>query len=88
PPGQAQYAPPTVAPAFRAAPAVAAPLPPPPRHDNITPLAIGAAVGAGVVAGAILGGSIADLRGQRQEVVEDGRTIYTEPDRVIIRDPS
>ncbi|MGY3531388.1 outer membrane protein OmpA-like peptidoglycan-associated protein [Bradyrhizobium embrapense] len=88
PPGKAQYAPPTVAPAFRAAPAVAAPLPPPPRHDNITPLAIGAAVGAGVVAGAIIGGSIADLRGQRQEVVEDGRTIYTEPDRVIIRDPS
>ncbi|WP_353704062.1 OmpA family protein [Bradyrhizobium sp. INPA03-11B] len=88
PPGQAQYAPPTVSPAFRAAPAVTAPLPPPPRHDNITPLAIGAAVGAGVVAGAIIGGSIADLRGQRQEVVEDGRTIYTEPDRVIIRDPS
>jgi outer membrane protein OmpA-like peptidoglycan-associated protein len=88
PPGRAQYAPPTVAPAFRTAPAVTAPLPPPPRHDNIKPLAIGAAVGVGVVAGAIIGGSIADLRGQRQEVVEDGRTIYTEPDRVIIRDPS
>ncbi|WP_240536762.1 OmpA family protein, partial [Bradyrhizobium elkanii] len=87
PPGRAQYAPPTVAPAFRAAPAVAAPLPPPPRHDNIKPLAIGAAVGAGVVAGAIIGGSIADLHSQRQEVVEGGRTIYTEPDRVIIRDP-
>ena len=88
PPGRAQYAPPTVAPAFRTAPAVAAPPPPPPRQDTIKPLAIGAAVGVGVVAAAIIGGSIADLRGQRQEVVEDGRNIYTEPDRVIIRDPS
>ena len=43
-----------------------APLPPPPRHDNIKPLAIGAAGGVGGVAGAIIGGSSADLRGQRQ----------------------
>ncbi|WP_245313241.1 OmpA family protein, partial [Bradyrhizobium macuxiense] len=83
PPGRAQYAPPTVAPAFRAAPAVSAPLPAPPRR-NLTPLA----VGAGFVAGAVVGATIADLHNQRQEVVEDGRTIYTEPDRIIIRDPS
>jgi outer membrane protein OmpA-like peptidoglycan-associated protein len=87
PPGQAQYAPPTVSSAFRAAPTVTAPLPPPPRRDNVSPLAIGAAVGVGVVAGAIIGGTIADLHNQRQEVVEGGRTIYTEPDRIIIRDP-
>jgi outer membrane protein OmpA-like peptidoglycan-associated protein len=84
PPNRAQYAPPTVAPAFRAAPTVAAPLPPPPRPPQLTPLAIG----AGVVAGAVVGATIADYRNQRQEVVEGGRTIYTEPDRIIIRDPS
>ncbi|WP_414645663.1 OmpA family protein [Bradyrhizobium sp. 27S5] len=87
PPGQSQYAPPTVSSAFRAAPTVSAPLPPAPRHDNLRPLAIGAAVGAGVVAGAVIGATIADLHNQRQEVVEGGRTIYTEPDRIIIRDP-
>ncbi|MGY3236808.1 outer membrane protein OmpA-like peptidoglycan-associated protein [Bradyrhizobium sp. USDA 4472] len=86
PPDKAQYAPPTVAPAFRAAPAVAAPLPPPPRPQqrDLTPLAFG----AGVVAGAVIGATIADYRNQRQEVVEDGRTVYTEPDRIIVRDPS
>lgn len=41
-----------------------------------------------MVAGAVLGATIADLHNQRREVVEDGRTIYTEPDRIIIRDPS
>jgi outer membrane protein OmpA-like peptidoglycan-associated protein len=50
----------------------------------MTPLAIG----AGVVAGAVVGASIADYRNQRRETVEGGRTIYTEPDRIIIRDPS
>ncbi|KWV45966.1 hypothetical protein AS156_23310 [Bradyrhizobium macuxiense] len=40
------------------------------------------------MAGAVVGATIADLHNQRQEVVEDGRTIYTEPDRIIIRDPS
>ncbi|WP_083513839.1 OmpA family protein, partial [Bradyrhizobium manausense] len=86
PPDKAQYAPPTVTPAFRAAPAVAAPLPPPPRppQRDLTPLAFG----AGVVAGAVIGATIADYRNQRQEVVEGGRTVYTEPDRIIIRDPS
>ncbi|QFI73775.1 OmpA family protein [Bradyrhizobium betae] len=85
PPDRAQYAPPTVAPAFRAAPTVAAPLPPPPRppQRDLTPLAIG----AGVVAGAVIGATIADYRNQRRETVEGGRTVYTEPDRIIIRDP-
>ena len=49
----------------------------------MTPLAIG----AGVVAGVVIGATIADYRNQRREVVEGGRTVYYEPDRVIIRDP-
>ena len=79
------YKPPTVAPAFRAAPTVAAPLPPAPRppQRDLTPLAIG----AGVVAGAVIGATIADLHNQRRETIEGGRTVYTEPDRIIIRDP-
>ena len=40
-----------------------------------------------MVAGVVLGSTIADLHSHRQEVVEGGRTIYTEPDRIIIRDP-
>jgi outer membrane protein OmpA-like peptidoglycan-associated protein len=88
PANRAQNAPPTVAPAFQRAPTVTTPLPQPPRHDNIKPLAIGAAVGAGVVAGAIIGGTIADLHNERREVTEGGRTVYTEPDRIIVRDPS
>ncbi|MCK1719780.1 OmpA family protein, partial [Bradyrhizobium sp. 141] len=85
PPDRAQYRPPTVAPAFRAAPTVAAPLPPPPRphQRDLTPLAIG----AGVVAGVVVGATIADLHNQRREAVEGGRTVYTEPDRIIVRDP-
>jgi outer membrane protein OmpA-like peptidoglycan-associated protein len=81
-----QNAPPTVAPAFRTAPQVTAPLPPPPppRRENLTPLAIG----AGVVAGAVVGATIANMHSQRREVVEGGRTVYYEPDRIIIRDPS
>ena len=39
------------------------------------------------MAGAVIGASIADYRNQRRETVEGGRTIYTEPDRIIIRDP-
>ena len=84
PPDRAQYAPPTVTPAFRSAPQITTPLPPPPRQDRLTPLAIG----AGVVAGAVVGASIANMRNERREVIEGGRTIYTEPDRIIIRDPS
>ena len=42
------------------------------------------AFGAGVVAGAVVGATIANLHNQRREVVEGGRTVYYEPDRVII----
>lgn len=85
PPDRPQNAQPTVAPAFRAAPRVAAPLPPAPRPQqrDLTPLAIGAAV----VGGAVIGATIADYRNQRRESIEGGRTVYTEPDRIIIRDP-
>src|SRR6185312_13292479 len=86
PPDRAQNAPPSIAPAFRAAPTVQAPLPPPPqpRRENMTPLAIGAGVVAGAVIGAV---TVNELRNQRRETVEGGRTIFTEPDRIIIRDP-
>lgn len=40
-----------------------------------------------MVAGAVIGATIADYRNQRHEVIEGGRTVYTEPDRIIIRDP-
>src|SRR4029453_1932162 len=86
PPDKAQYAPPTVTPAFRTAPTVTTqlPPPPPPRRENLTPLAFG----AGVVAGAVVGATIANMHNQRREVIEGGRTVYYEPDRIIIRDPS
>ena len=50
----------------------------------MTPLVFG----AGVVAGAVVGATIANMHSQRREVIEGGRTMYYEPDRVIIRDPS
>jgi len=86
PPDRLQNAPPTIAPAFRAAPAVTAPLPPPPRprQENLTPLAIG----AGVVAGVAIGATIANIHNERRQVVEGGRTVYYEPDRIIVTDPS
>lgn len=40
-----------------------------------------------MVAGAVIGATIADMHSQRREIVEGGRTVYTEPDRIIIRDP-
>lgn len=40
-----------------------------------------------MVAGAVIGATIADLHRERRETVEGGRTVYTEPDRIIIRDP-
>ncbi|WP_082078612.1 OmpA family protein [Bradyrhizobium sp. LTSP849] len=85
PANRAQNAPPTVSSAFRAAPTTTTPLPPPPRPQqrDLTPIAIG----AGVVAGVVIGATIADMHNQRREVVEGGRTVYTEPDRIIIRDP-
>ena len=41
-----------------------------------------------MVAGAVVGATIANMHSQRREVIEGGRTVYYEPDRVIIRDPS
>jgi len=36
----------------------------------------------------VVGATIANMHSQRREVVEGGRTVFYEPDRVIIRDPS
>ena len=80
PPGRAQNAPPTVAPAFRQAPQVTTALPPPPPPQE----------GLRVIApGARPSGPqrLDDFRGQRRESQQGGRTIITEPGRIIIRDP-
>ena len=79
PAGRVQNAPPTVAPAFRQAPQVTAPLPPPPPAENLRAVAPGAAP-AGPQ-------RLEDFRGQRRETQQGGRTIITEPGRIIIRDP-
>ena len=81
PPGRAQNAPPTVAPAFQRAPTVTAPLPavPPPAAAALTPIARGAPEQGPR--------RLDDFRGQRREVQEGGRTVITEPGRIIIRDP-
>jgi outer membrane protein OmpA-like peptidoglycan-associated protein len=79
PPGRAQNAPPTVAPAFRQAPTVTTALPPPPPSLGLK------AVGAGAPPSGPQ--RLDDFRGQRREVQEGGRTVFTEPGRVIIRDP-
>jgi len=80
PAGRAQNAPPTVAPAFRQAPQVTAPLPPPPPPaEGLRAVAPGARV-AGPQ-------RLDDFRGQRRESQQGGRTIITEPGRIIIRDP-
>jgi outer membrane protein OmpA-like peptidoglycan-associated protein len=81
PPGRAQNAPPTVAPAFQRAPTVTAPLPaaPTPPAAALTPIAPGAAAQGPR--------HLDDFRGQRREVQEGGRTVITEPGRIIIRDP-
>ncbi|UPJ88377.1 OmpA family protein [Bradyrhizobium sp. 183] len=83
PPAAAPPHPPAAPPPAAAPPRPAAPPPPRPPQRDLTPLAIG----AGVVAGAVIGATIADYRNQRRESVEGGRTVYTEPDRIIIRDP-
>lgn len=36
----------------------------------------------------MVGATIANMHSQRREVVEGGRTVYYEPERIIIRDPS
>jgi outer membrane protein OmpA-like peptidoglycan-associated protein len=65
----------------RPPPTVAAPIPPaPPPAQALTPIAPGAAaVGTKTMDG---------FRGQRRESQEGGRTVFTEPGRVIVRDPS
>jgi OmpA-OmpF porin, OOP family len=65
----------------RPPPTVAAPIPPaPPPAQALTPIAPGApAIGTRTMEG---------FRGQRRESQEGGRTVYTEPGRVIVRDPS
>jgi outer membrane protein OmpA-like peptidoglycan-associated protein len=81
PPGRAQNAPPTVAPAFRQAPQVTAPLPaaPPPEAGGIKAIAPGTQPSGPQ--------RLDDFRGQRRESQQGGRTIITEPGRIIIRDP-
>jgi outer membrane protein OmpA-like peptidoglycan-associated protein len=70
-----------VAPAFRRAPTVTAPLPavPAPTAQALRPIAPGAAPQGPR--------RLEDFRGERREVQEGGRTVITEPGRVIIRDP-
>jgi OOP family OmpA-OmpF porin len=81
PPGRAQNAPPTVRPAFQRAPTVTTPLPSlAPPAVALTPIAPGAAPQGPR--------RMEDFRGARQERQEGGRTIITEPGRIIIRDPS
>ena len=63
-------------------PTVTAPLPaaPPPTQQALTPIAPGAPPPGPR--------RLEDFRGQRQEVQQGGRTIITEPGRIIVRDPS
>jgi OmpA-OmpF porin, OOP family len=56
------------------------PAPPPPTQQALTPIAPGAAPPGPR--------RLEDFRGQRQEVQQGGRTIITEPGRIIVRDPS
>jgi outer membrane protein OmpA-like peptidoglycan-associated protein len=64
-----------------APPQVSAPLPPPPAAQNLTPLPANAGAAQGPR-------RLDDFRNERREVQEGGRTVITEPGRVIIRDPS
>jgi OOP family OmpA-OmpF porin len=82
-PGGQTALPPGGAPSFarRAPPTVTAPLPAlPARTQALTPIAPGAAA-AGPR-------RLDDFRGARKETQEGGRTVFTEPGRVIVRDPS
>jgi outer membrane protein OmpA-like peptidoglycan-associated protein len=65
----------------RPPPTVSAPIPPaPPPAQALTPIAPGASpLGTKTMEG---------FRGQRRESQEGGRTVFTEPGRVIVRDPS
>jgi len=79
-PGQgAQNAPPLVP---RAPPQVTTPLPTvaQPTAAQLRPLPAGPNAGGQPT-------NLSSFRGQRQEVQQGGRTVYTEPGRIIIRDP-
>ncbi|WP_072818283.1 OmpA family protein [Bradyrhizobium erythrophlei] len=86
-PGNQTSAPPPGAPANaapmvrHAPPQVSAPLPPPPAPQNLTPLPANPAAAQGPR-------RLEDFRSERREVQEGGRTVITEPGRIIIRDPS
>ncbi|WP_347340818.1 OmpA family protein [Rhodopseudomonas boonkerdii] len=63
------------------APQVTAPIPPaPPPAATLTPIAPGAAPQGPR--------RLEDFRGQRSERQEGGRTVYTEPGRIIVQDPT
>ena len=83
-PGAGQTAlPPGGAPLARRAPppTISTPLPVmPPRAQALTPIAPGAAVQGPQ--------RMEDFRGARRETQEGGRTVFTEPGRIIVVDPS
>jgi outer membrane protein OmpA-like peptidoglycan-associated protein len=64
----------------RAPPTVTAPLPPAPAAQALTPIAPGAAAQGPR--------RLEDFRSERHETQQGGRTVITEPGRVIIRDPN
>jgi outer membrane protein OmpA-like peptidoglycan-associated protein len=65
----------------KAPPAVTAPIPPAPAPAQaLTPLAPGAAAPGPR--------NLNEFRGERRETQEGGRTVITEPGRVIVRDPN
>jgi OOP family OmpA-OmpF porin len=81
PRGQTAPPPGAVPLARHAPPTVTAPLPVvPPRAQALTPIAPGAAPQGPR--------RMDEFRSERKEVQEGGRTVFTEPGRVIIRDPS
>jgi OmpA-OmpF porin, OOP family len=79
PPGRAQNTPPVASPAFQRAPQITAPLPPPPPALGTKALSAGAPAPGPR--------SLEQFRSERHETQEGGRTVITEPGRVIIRDP-
>nr|WP_298107462.1 OmpA family protein [Bradyrhizobium sp.] len=81
PGGQTSLPPAAATMAHRPPPQVTAPLPPPPAPQNLTPLPANPAAAQGPR-------RIEDFRNQRREVQEGGRTVITEPGRLIVRDPS
>jgi outer membrane protein OmpA-like peptidoglycan-associated protein len=66
--------------AVPAPPTVTAPIPAAPPPQAVVPIAPGGPREAGR--------RIEDFRGERRETQEGGRTVFTEPGRIIVRDPS